>query len=84
MATSPNCIKLALQVMEAWLGLPEFTYRATVYLFAEKLPPEEILNAVNIAQAKIPDGGMGAFKYFCGVCHGKIREQRIRASWDNF
>ncbi len=68
--------------MADWLGLPESTYKAAVYLFAQKLPLEEVLQAVEIARAKIPEGGIGAFKYFCGVCHGKIREQRIRDMWE--
>ncbi len=68
--------------MDAWLGLPEREYKATVHLFFYKLPPDEVLEAVEIAQAKIPLGGREAFKYFCGVCHGKIKEQRIRLSWN--
>jgi hypothetical protein len=46
------------------------------------LTPEEVLEAVWIAQAKLPQGGIDAFKYFCGVCHNMIREQKIRQSWN--
>ncbi len=77
-----NPIHQALRVMEEWLQLPEGHYKAKVYLFAQRLPPEEVLAAVWIAQAKLPAGGEGAFRYFCGVCHSKIREQNIRQSWN--
>jgi hypothetical protein len=79
--TSPS-IKLALQIMDTWLGLPEYAYKATVYRFSHKLPPEMVLDAVQIAQAKLPDGGESAFRYFCGVCNCMIQEQRIRQSWN--
>jgi hypothetical protein len=82
MATKPHSIKLALEIMHTWLGLPQRTYKATVYLFARELPPDEVLEAVEIAVAKIPAGGREAFRYFCGVCHSKIKEQRIRLSWN--
>jgi cytochrome c5 len=82
MATTPHPIGRALEIMDAWLGLPSHAYKATVYRFAQDLPPNEVLEAVEIAQAKIPCGGKEAFKYFCGVCHGKIKEQRIRLSWN--
>ena len=72
----------ALRVIGEWLRLPEDHYKAQVYLFAQRLPPENVLEAVWIAQAKLPDGGASGFKYFCGVCHNMIREQRIRQSWN--
>lgn len=68
--------------MEDWLGLPERQYKATVYLFSHKLPAEVVLEAVEIAQAKLPEGGERAFRYFCGVCCRRIEEQRIRNSWN--
>ena len=68
--------------MENWFNLPERKYKATVYVFSKRLPPEEVLEAAEIARAKIPQGGTDAFKYFCGVCHGKLREQKERLSWD--
>jgi hypothetical protein len=82
MHTTPHPIRIALQIMDDWLGLPDTTYKATVYRFAYELTPEDVLEAVEIAQDKIPDGGMNGFKYFCGVCHGKLKEQRIRQSWN--
>lgn len=82
MAATPHPIKLALEIMDAWLGLPEYQYAAKVYLFARKLPPEEVLEAVEIAQAKFPDGGSRGLKYFCGVCWRKIEEHDIRRSWN--
>jgi len=41
-----------------------------------------VLEAVEIAQAKLPDGGESALRYFCGVCNCMIQEQRIRQSWN--
>ncbi len=82
MATTPHPITIALRIMDAWLGLPERDYKATVYLFSYKLPPEEVLEAVVIAQDKKPDGGIQAFKYFCGVCHRKIEKRIIELSWN--
>ena len=80
MQSSP--LHQALRIMDEWLHLPEDDYKAKVYLFAQRLTPEDVLEAVWIAQAKLPDGGLPAFKYFCGVCHNMIREQKIRRSWN--
>jgi hypothetical protein len=82
MPASPHRLKRALQIMDDWLGLPERDYKATVYIFAQKLSPEEVLEAAEIAQRKIPKGGTDGFRYFCGVCHKKIGEQKIRLSWN--
>jgi len=82
MHATPHHIKLALQIMDDWLGLPEYSYKATVYRFSFKLPPEHVLEAVEITLAKFPDGGESAFRYFCGVCNCMIQEQRIRQSWN--
>ena len=57
-------IKLALEIMDAWLGLPQHTYKATFYRFANELPPDEVLEAVEIAQAKIPLGGRECLQVF--------------------
>ncbi len=81
MPTRPHPVKRGLEIMDDWLGLPEHDYVATVYLFAQKLPPNEILEAVEIARAKLPEGGRDAFRYFCGVCHSKVREQLIWLEW---
>ena len=82
MHATPHPIKCALEIMDDWLGLPERDYKATVYLFSKKLPPAEVLEAVEIAQGKLPEGGRKAFRYFCGVCHRKIEEHRIRLEWN--
>ena len=82
MHNTPNPIHLTLQIMGDYLGLPEYTYKATVYRFAHTLPPEQVLEAVQIALDKFPDGGSRAFRYFCGVCNCMIQEQRIRQSWN--
>lgn len=75
--STPYEIKRAIQTMDAWLGLPERTYKPTVHLFGRKLPAEQVLAATEIAQRKFPEGGEGAFRYFCGICHKMIMEQRI-------
>ena len=81
MPTMPYPIELALQIMDEWLQLPEYTYVATVYRFGGKLPAMQVLEAVEIAQTKLPQGGIDAFEYFCGVCNCMIQEQQIRQSW---
>lgn len=82
MTPLPNPIRLALQIMAVWLGLSEDYYKADVYWFAQRLPPEEVLEAVEIARAKFPEGGLNAFKYFCGICHRKREKRNIRLSWN--
>ncbi len=82
MATNHHSIETALQTMEVWLERPRSIYQAEVYRFAERLPPEEELEAVKIAQAKFPDGGLRGVKYFCGVFHRKLDNQKIRRAWD--
>lgn len=74
-------LRQALEIMDDWLGLPRDTYAATAYRFAQKLSPEEVLEAAQIARTKIPQGGKDAFRYFCGVCHSMLQEQQIRRSW---
>ncbi len=82
MSLTPHPTSLALKIMDGWLGLPEKDYKAKVYMFAQRLTPEDVLDAVWIAQAKLPEGGIPGLKYFCGVCHNKIRERRIQLSWN--
>lgn len=69
--------------MEVWLERPRSIYQVEVYRFADRLPPGEVLEAVKIAQAKFPDGGLCGFKYFCGVCNRKLDNQKIRLAWDS-
>ena len=82
MATTPDPVETALQIMEAWLERPRHIYQAEVYRFAGRLPWKEVLEAVKIAQAKFPDGGLRGFKYFCGVCNRKLDDQKLRRAWD--
>lgn len=42
--------------------------------FLEKLPFAEVLMAAKTANAKFSYGGTRQFKYFCGICWGKVRE----------
>jgi hypothetical protein len=42
--------------------------------FVKHLGVHEVLDAVNIANAKHNRGSSGAFKYFCGICWRKIRD----------
>jgi hypothetical protein len=82
MAITPHAVEMALQIMEVWLDRPRHIFQADVYRFADRLPPEEVLEAVMIAQAKFPDGGLSGFYYFCGVCNRKIDNQRMRDQWN--
>jgi len=63
-----------LEHMRTWLTISPKTYRPAVMLFALRLPPEMLIEALWIAQGRKPKGGMAAFKYFCGVCHTMRRE----------
>lgn len=83
MYTPPDPIETALKLMETWLSRPRLLYQADVYRLADRLPPEEVLEAVKIAQAKFPAGGWRGFKYFCGVCHRKRDNQKIRDAWNS-
>lgn len=63
-----------LEHMRTWLKLSPNTYNPAVMLFALRLPPEKLVEALWVSQSRMPDGGMAAFKYFCGVCHTMRRE----------
>ncbi len=82
MANKQHPVKRVLAIMEDWLGLPQSAYKVDVYWFATRLSPEEMLEAVEIARARLPDGGINGFKYFCGVCHRMIEKRKIRLSWN--
>ena len=47
-------IQLALQIMDDWLYLPEEDYTADVYWFAQRLPPESVLDAVESGPRSSP------------------------------
>jgi hypothetical protein len=81
MPTNPLLIDVAVSNMNTWIDLPESAFKATVHLFARKLPLGDLFIAIDIAHAKFPWGGEDAFKYFCGICHNKIREEQLRQSW---
>lgn len=77
---SREAAKEVLDHMPPWLGISPNTYKASVMLFALRLPPEKLIEALWIAQARKPAGGMAGFKYFCGTAHGMYRElQRTRS-----
>ena len=82
MHTSSHSLAVALELMQGWIGLAEGQYKATVCLFAQQLPAGEVLDAVQITMAKFPEGGRDALRYFCGVCHWKIRGRRLRLRWN--
>lgn len=42
--------------------------------FLERLPLAEVMDAAEVAVARFYAGSERSFKYFCGVCWGKIRE----------
>lgn len=73
--TPHTAAEQVLAHMDEWLGLSPSTYTATVRLFALRLPPEKLVEALWIAMDKKKDGGMEAFKYFCGVCNKMVRQQ---------
>lgn len=66
--------------MDPWLRLSPKTYTPSVMLFALQLPPDKLIEALWVAQSRKPEGGVAAFKYFCGVCHTMRRELSDTAS----
>ena len=73
--TQQTAVREVLAHMETWLQISPRIYTPNVHLFALRLPPEKLIEALWVAQTRIPEGDLGAFKYFCGVCHRMIREQ---------
>lgn len=71
----------AITLMMAFIRVPNRVYVPAIYQYTEELPPEEVLEAVEIAQAKFPNGGLRAFNYFCGICRNKIKSQIIWKDW---
>ena len=63
-----------LAEMQDWLHLSLRSYKGAVFLFALRLPPDKLIEALWVAEDRIPHGGLDGFKYFCGVCHRMIRE----------
>ena len=74
MAIAREAAAEVLTHMDKWLRLSPKTYKPAVMLFALRLPPEKLIEALWVAQSRKPDGGLDAFKYFCGVCHSMRRE----------
>ena len=70
----------ALQELDEWLYRFQDFYLKDASWFALRLPPEEFLDAVEVAKRKIPQGGTRGFKYFCGVCQRKLDFQQMRDS----
>lgn len=65
-----------LAEMQNWLRLSLETYRAAVFMFAIRLPPDKLIEALWIAQSRKPKGDFDSFRYFCGVCHSMLREMK--------
>lgn len=42
--------------------------------FLEKLDADEVIEAAEIAAERTADPDIYRFKYFCGICHNKIRQ----------
>lgn len=80
MKTIPLKTQRALYELGGWLDRFEELYRDDILRFVVHLPPEELLEAVEIAMRKVPEGGVRGFKYLCGVCHRKLEVQRLRES----
>ena len=81
--TSKTAADQVIAHMEDWLRLSPRTYTATVRLFALRLPPEKLVEALWVAADRKKDGGRDAFKYFCGVCHTMLRAQRAELQRTN-
>jgi len=56
-------------------GFPKTDFES-IKMFLDKLPFEEVLNAADISNAKTFYSSNKRFKYFCGICWNKIRNNR--------
>lgn len=57
--------------------------RRSLGRFIDKLPKEEIIEAMDIAATKMEDEWYNAIKYFCGICWKRIRENEELSSDDS-
>jgi len=48
----------------------------SIRMFCTKLHPLEVLEAAQKANSFLPDAKMPTFKYFCGICWNKIKENQ--------
>ena len=48
---------------------------ASIKMFLGKLSFHDVLEAMELADARFPYSESRAFKYFCGICWNKVREQ---------
>jgi len=73
-------VEVLQELNEYWSSLCDNEYSLnesgleSLSAFLENLVPFEIKESMKIAAKKIPANDMGnRFKYFCGICHNKIR-----------
>jgi len=83
--------KVLRELDEYWSSLCDGRYvlsesgLASLSNFLKNLAPLEIKEAMSIAVDKIPTNNIESrFKYFCGICHNKIREKSGDTSWRTF
>lgn len=68
----------AWDVAEIWMqahgkGDIRRDYRQSIKRFLERLPKQEVLDAMERAVSRV-DGQEASFRYFCGICWKMIRE----------
>ena len=68
-----HLVDAVLEDMDGWVQ-PTDSRAYSVGLFALRLPEHKLWEALYVAKAHIPSGGMPGWKYFCGAAHTMIRE----------
>lgn len=58
-----------------WLDYYDKQDLLSIKRFLESLPFHELIDAAEIAAAKFRSSGSKRFRYFCGICWNRIREQ---------
>lgn len=68
-------IEMVCIVYESYIEgyTPAENFRFTISQFIDKLGVEEVIHAMNISCSKFTHKTEAIFKYFCGVCHNKIK-----------
>lgn len=71
-------IGMVCDVYESYIEgyTPSEKFRFTISEFIDKLGVEEVIHAMNISCSRFTHKKDSIFKYFCGVCHNKLRNNR--------
>jgi len=70
-------IEMVCMVYESYIEgyTPSEKFKYTIGEFIDKIGVENVIKAMHISCSKFSHKTNVIFKYFCGVCHNKFREQ---------